>query len=100
VLDAAGDDEQVSRAQLDVAGAELDRQLPAEDQEGFLLVLVDVPGGRPDALGHLEQVAVRAADDLLRPELGQPLGHVGGGHLLHLDLQGVVEQFSPAPHEA
>jgi len=63
VLHAAGDDEEVAFAQLDVTVAQLDRQSALEDEEEVVSVWVRVPDELALELPDLDLVAVVVADD-------------------------------------
>jgi hypothetical protein len=63
VLHAAGDDEEVAFAQLDVTVAQLDRQPALEDEEEVVSVWVRVPDELALELPDLDLVAVVVADD-------------------------------------
>jgi hypothetical protein len=64
------DDEQVTRAQFDVAIAHLDRQRAVEEREGFVLAGIAMRTRGTRALGHVEQIPVGLSDEVLRPLLG------------------------------
>ena len=63
MLDSAWDDEQLARIQLDIAVAEVDREMPADDQEEVVGLVVLVPYERALDLDDLELVIVDEADD-------------------------------------
>jgi hypothetical protein len=64
VLDAAGDDEQLTGPEIDVAVAKLDRQASHKDEEEVIGIGVCVPHELALHLDQLELVIVELADDL------------------------------------
>ena len=64
VLDARRHDVELARPEHDVAVAELDRQLPLDDEEEVVRVGVRVPDELAARLRDLELVPVEPADDL------------------------------------
>jgi hypothetical protein len=63
VLHSPWDDEQLARIQLDVAVAQVDRQMAADDQEEVVCLVVLVPDKRTLDLDDLEFVVVDEAND-------------------------------------
>jgi len=63
VLDAPGNDEEITCGQLDVAVPQLDRQASLDDQEEIIGVRVRVSDELTTSLDHLELVVVETADD-------------------------------------
>src|SRR6266511_1466665 len=63
VLDAARDDEDLARVELDVPLAELDRQVPFQDEKEIVGVGMGVPDELALNLDELELVVVQVADD-------------------------------------
>jgi hypothetical protein len=92
VLDAAGHDDQLARADLPVAVSELHEQTAADDEEQLVLRVVVVPDELAGELHDLHVHVVHFTDDLRRPairesrELVREIDHVDHASSAHASL--------------
>jgi hypothetical protein len=85
VLDAAGHDEQVAGLELHVPIAQLDRQMPLQDQEEVVCMGMGVPDELSLRLSDLDLVPVVVPDDLRREDLVEARKLVGEANgLVHV----------------
>ena len=83
VLDAARDDQELARAQLDGSVAEFDAHPPTPDEEHLIRVLVMVPDKRALELDELHFLPVQLCDDPGAPVFGDERKSLGEIDRLH-----------------
>ena len=77
VLRPAGDNEQLTRPEHDVAVAELDRQLARQDEEQFVGVLMAVPDEFALNLDDLDLVVIQLRNGFWRSVFGEQAQFLG-----------------------
>ncbi len=83
VLDAAGHNEELPRADRHVAIAQLHGESPLDDEEELVLVRMEVPVELAEQLGDLHVLTVELPNDARVPvvgEAGELLGEIDDGH--------------------
>jgi hypothetical protein len=86
MLDPAWHHKEVTDSEVHVAIAQLYPHVALDDQEHFILIVVRMPRGRANALGHFEELTVSTGNHLLRPEFRERRRFIHKRYFVHNQL--------------